>query len=149
MIRITVQQEDFDAGAEIAAAGEGGMGAVSVFIGRVRGDIATGGVSALTLEHYPGMTERALDALVRQAVERWPLGAVTIIHRVGTLRPGEQIVLVVTASAHRVAALESTAFLIDKLKTQAPFWKKETDTAGKSIWVDARESDDAAAALWD
>jgi molybdopterin synthase catalytic subunit len=146
MIRIIVQQEDFDAGAEIAAAGEAGMGAVSVFVGRVRGD---DGVSALTLEHYPGMTERALDALARQAVERWPLGAVTIIHRVGTLRPGDQIVLVVTASAHRVAALESTAFLIDILKTQAPFWKKETGAGGNSIWVDARESDDAAAALWD
>jgi molybdopterin synthase catalytic subunit len=152
MIRIAVQHEDFDAGAEIAAAGEGGMGAVSVFIGRVRGDDkgdGSGGVTALTLEHYPGMTERALDALAQQAVQRWPVGAVTIIHRVGTLRPGDQIVLVVTASAHRVDALESTAFLIDKLKTQAPFWKKETGAGGNSIWVDARESDDAAAALWD
>ncbi len=146
MIRISVQREDFDAGAEMAAAGQGDMGAVSSFIGRVRGQ---DGVSSMTLEHYPGMTERALEELAGQAKARWSLGAVTIIHRVGALRAGDQIVLVVTASAHRAAALESTAFLIDKLKTQAPFWKKETDAAGNSMWVDAKEGDYAAAVSWD
>ncbi len=146
MIRISVQQEDFDAGAEMAAAGQGDVGAVSAFVGRVR---AQGGVSSMTLEHYPGMTQRALDTLAAQAAARWPLGAVTIIHRVGTLKAGEQIVLVVTTSAHRAAALESAAFLIDKLKTEAPFWKKETDAAGKSTWVDAKEGDYSAADAWD
>lgn len=146
MIRISVQRDDFDAGAEMAAAAQGDMGAVSAFVGRVRGQ---GGITEMTLEHYPGMTEAALKALASQAVARWPLGAVTIIHRVGTLVAGAQIVLVVTASAHRAASLESTAFLIDKLKTDAPFWKKETDASGNSAWVAAKDGDYAAAVSWD
>lgn len=146
---IRVQQEDFDPGAEMAAltAGNTAIGGVASFIGLVR-DMADGdGVSAMTLEHYPGMTERRLKEIDDEAHKRWPLAASLIIHRYGRLEPGERIVIVATASAHRQAALESCAFLIDWLKTQAPFWKLE-DTGEGERWVEARASDDAAAARW-
>ena len=146
---IRVQAEDFDPGAEIAALTDGktSIGGVASFIGLVR-DIADGeNVSAMTLEHYPGMTERQLEEVEREAHDRWPIDASLIIHRYGRLEPGDRIVLVVTASAHRQAALESCAFLIDWLKTKAPFWKVE-DTAEGERWVEARTSDDEAAARW-
>ncbi len=155
---IRVQREDFDVGAEIEAlrTGNTAIGGIASFVGTVR-DLAgdtpvtaqAGGtpVTAMTLEHYPGMTERELERIEREANERWPLEASLIIHRYGRLELGDRIVLVVTASAHRTAALESCAFLIDWLKTKAPFWKKE-ETPGGESWVDARDSDDAAAARW-
>ena len=146
---IRVQQEDFDPGNEIAAltAGKTSIGGVASFIGLVR-DIADGDdVRAMTLEHYPGMTERQLEEVEAEAHKRWPLDASLIIHRYGRMAPGDRIVLVVTASAHRQAALESCAFLIDWLKTKAPFWKVE-DTNDGERWVAARASDDQAAARW-
>jgi molybdopterin synthase catalytic subunit len=146
---IRVQQEDFDPGVEIAAltAGKTRIGGVASFIGLVR-DLADGDdVAAMTLEHYPGMTERQLEEVEAEAHRRWPLDASLIIHRYGRLEPGERIVLVVTASSHRKAALESCAFLIDWLKTQAPFWKLEATGDGER-WVEARTSDDEAAERW-
>ena len=145
MKRIAVQDADFDVGAELAQLHGANAGAIASFTGFVRGD---DGVSAMTLEHYPGMTERALAALADEAVARWPLSGVTVIHRVGTLPRGAQIVFVGTASAHRAAALDACAFLIDRLKTDAPFWKKEHG-AGGARWVAAKASDDAAATRWD
>lgn len=144
MIRVLVQTGDFDAGAELATLNRDDCGGVASFTGIVRSD---GGLTALTLEHYPAMTEKALRALADEAVARWPLVAATIIHRVGRLVPGDQIVFVGTASAHRAAALESCAYLIDRLKTDAPFWKKEEREAGDQ-WVAAKTSDDQAAARW-
>ena len=146
MIRISVQEADFDVGAELAALPEEtlGVGAVASFIGIVRGG---GGLFALTLEHYPGMTEAALHKIAEQADARWPLTAITILHRVGRLVPGERIVLVAAASGHRAAALEAVGFLIDWLKTHAPFWKREEGTFGHR-WVDPRGTDDVAAARW-
>ena len=146
MATIRVQTADFDIGAEIArlTAGHTGIGGISAFVGTVRG----GEVAGLTLEHYPGMTERAMADIVARAAARWPLYGCTVIHRVGVLKPGENIVLVLTASAHREAALAATAFLIDWLKTAAPFWKKETRADGSVAWVEARESDENAAAAW-
>ena len=146
---IRVQQEDFDIGTEIAALTEGrtDIGGVASFIGLVR-DIAGGeSVGAMTLEHYPGMTEKALAALVEDANARWTLLDVTVIHRVGRLLPGDPIVLVVVASSHRGEAFAACEFIMDYLKTQAPFWKKEETPEGER-WVDARASDDAAAARW-
>lgn len=146
---VRVQSEDFDVGAEIAAltAGRTDIGGVATFLGLVR-DIAGGDeVKAMTLEHYPGMTEKMLSEIEAEARERWPLDEALIIHRYGRLEPGDRIVLVVTASAHRQAALESCAFLIDWLKTKAPFWKLE-ETGKGDHWVEARESDDEAAARW-
>lgn len=145
MRRIAIQLDDFDTGAELAALGQGNTGAVASFTGHVRGD---GGLIAMTLEHYPGMTEAALAALADEAETRWALSGLTLIHRVGRLVPGDRIVLVATASAHRAAALDACAFLIDRLKTDAPFWKKEEDGSGTVRWVDARDSDGAAAARW-
>jgi molybdopterin synthase catalytic subunit len=152
MIHIKVQTENFDVGAEIAAltSGRTDIGGIGCFVGTVR-DNAKGASSAITgmaLEHYPGMTERSIARIVAQAEERWPLLGCTVIHRVGELRPGENIVLVIAASAHRRAALDATAFLIDWLKTKAPFWKRETFADGAGAWVDARDDDDAAAARW-
>jgi molybdopterin synthase catalytic subunit len=147
---VRVQREDFDVGAEIAAltAGRTDVGGVATFLGLVR-DLADGdSVSAMTLEHYPGMTEKMLAEIEAEAQARWPLDASLIIHRYGRLEPGDRIVLVVTASAHRQAALESCAFLIDWLKTRAPFWKLE-ETGDGGHWVEARESDDEAAARWE
>ncbi|MEY2927249.1 MAG: hypothetical protein RL367_1726 [Pseudomonadota bacterium] len=145
MKRVSVQTSDFDAGAELAALNRLGGGGVASFTGLVRGD---GGLSAMTLEHYPAMTQKALAALTDEAVRRWNLLGTTLIHRVGRLVPGDQIVFVGTASAHRAAALESCAWLIDRLKTDAPFWKKEERAQG-AAWVAAKASDDAAAARWD
>jgi molybdopterin synthase catalytic subunit len=144
---IRVQQEDFDVGRELDALAKGnaGIGGVASFVGLVR-DIG-GGASAMTLEHYPGMTEKMLARVEAEANARWPLDASLIIHRYGRLEPGERIVLVATASAHRQAALESCAFLIDWLKTKAPFWKLE-ETAAGGQWVEAREADEAAARRW-
>lgn len=145
---VRVQEADFDLGAELAAltAGNHRIGGLGVFVGVVR-DGGGGAVAGMSLEHYPGMTERQLEAIEAEARARWPLEASLIVHRVGRLLPGENIVLVACASAHRQAALDATAFLIDWLKTKAPFWKLE-ETAEGERWVDARESDDAAAARW-
>jgi molybdopterin synthase catalytic subunit len=145
MIHIRVSPEDFDVGAEATRLSSDGTGGVATFIGVVRGG---DGLMSMTLEHYPAMSERALQALAESATERWPLSAVTIIHRVGELTPGDQIVFVGTASAHRAAALESCAYLIDRLKTDAPFWKSERFADGRAEWVEARGSDDEAAARW-
>jgi molybdopterin synthase catalytic subunit len=152
MAHIKVQTEDFDVSAEIVAltAGRADIGGIGCFVGTVRADARNVGskVIGLTLEHYPGMTERAISNIADQAAEKWPLLGCTVIHRVGPLRPGENIVLVVAASSHRQAALDATAFLIDWLKTKAPFWKREDFADGEGAWVDAREADDAAAARW-
>lgn len=146
---IRVQREDFDVGAELSrlTAGRKDVGGVATFIGLVR-DIAAGAaIGAMTLEHYPGMTEKKLAEVEAEAQRRWPLQATLIIHRYGRLEPGDRIVFVATASAHRQAALESCAFLIDWLKTKAPFWKLEETPAGPQ-WVEARDSDDTAAERW-
>jgi molybdopterin synthase catalytic subunit len=146
---IRVQREDFDIGAEIAAltAGRHAIGGVASFVGLVR-DIAGGAaVGAMTLEHYPGMTEKKLAEIEAEAHRRWQLDASLIVHRYGRLEPGDRIVLVVTAAAHREAALASCGFLIDWLKTQAPFWKLEETPAGEH-WVAAREADEDAARKW-
>ncbi|MBM3505114.1 MAG: molybdenum cofactor biosynthesis protein MoaE [Alphaproteobacteria bacterium] len=146
---IRVQREDFDVGAEIEALTRDNpaIGGVASFIGLVRDVAGSDRVRAMTLEHYPGMTERQLAAIDEEARRRWPLDATLIIHRFGRLEPGDRIVLVVTASAHRQAALEACAFLIDWLKTKAPFWKNE-ETPHGARWVAARHEDDAAAARW-
>lgn len=146
---ISVQTEDFDAGAELKRlqALDAGCGAVASFVGCVRNHNDGEAVSGLTLEHYPGMTEKSLAGIVARAAARWPLLGVTLIHRVGPLRLGEQIVLVAVASAHRDAAFDACRFIMDFLKTEAPFWKKE-DTAAGSRWVDARESDESALGKW-
>ena len=150
MIRVVVQEADFDAGAELRRLQDEarGAGAVASFIGIVRPESAGEKLLLMTLEHYPGMTERELSRIADEATARWQLSAVTIIHRVGVLRPQDQIVLVVTASAHRQAAFDGCAFVMDYLKTQAPFWKKETRASGE-YWIEARSSDDEAAARWD
>ncbi|MEL7216255.1 MAG: molybdenum cofactor biosynthesis protein MoaE [Pseudomonadota bacterium] len=145
MAHVSVQSADFDIGAEIdALASSGDIGAVVSFTGLVRD---TGGVSEMELEHYPGMTEAALQAIAAEATQRWPLAGVRIIHRFGPLQPQDRIVLVLTASRHRAAAFEAAEFIMDYLKTCAPFWKKETTPDGAK-WVDARETDDAAEARW-
>jgi len=143
--RIQIQTEDFDIAAELDALTEGtDAGAVCSFQGHVRKE---GNLSALTLEHYPRMTEEEITRLVGEAATRWPLLAVTVLHRVGTLQPGERIVLVAVASSHRHAAFDACEFLIDYLKTHAPFWKEETRGA-EHHWVGARHSDEEAAARW-
>lgn len=146
---VRVQTEDFDAGHEIAAlrAGNAKVGAVASFIGVAR-DINDGAqVATLTLEHYPGMTEAALEDICQRARSRWDLLDVLVIHRVGPLRPLDQIVLVIVTSAHRGEAFAACEFVMDYLKTEAPFWKKEQTPSGPR-WVDAREADDAARARW-
>jgi molybdopterin synthase catalytic subunit len=144
---IRVQQAPFDIAAETAALASGrtDVGGIASFIGITRAD---DGLVRMVLEHYPGMTERAIAAIVREAAARWPLTGCTVIHRVGPLVPGEPIVLVLAASAHRAAALEACAFLIDWLKTRAPFWKREEFANGAARWVEARACDDEAAARW-
>lgn len=146
---VRIQQEDFDAGAEIARlrAGNPKIGAVASFIGIVRDLNEGAAVGSITLEHYPGMTEKSLTAIAEQAEARWNLCDALIIHRVGTLPPTDQIVLVVTTSSHRGDAFAACQFVMDYLKTEAPFWKKEV-TADGSRWVDARDSDDAARDRW-
>ena len=147
---VRIQQEDFDVSTEIRAlAGpRTDIGAVVTFTGLVRGEAGGRPIASMTLEHYPGMTEAELVRVEREAHARWPLQASRIVHRYGMLKPGDNIVLVVTASAHRQAAFEAAAFLMDYLKTRAPFWKKEAGADGHGHWVDARESDDAAAGRW-
>jgi molybdopterin synthase catalytic subunit len=146
-VSVRVQREDFDIGAEVRrlAAGRTDIGAVVTFTGTVRGD---DGLAGMTLEHYPGMTEEELARVEADARARWPLLASLIVHRIGTLRPGDNIVLVATASLHRQAAFAAAEFLMDYLKTRAPFWKKELAADGSERWVEARESDDAAAGRW-
>jgi molybdopterin synthase catalytic subunit len=146
---VRVQAEPFDPGAELSRFTRGcpDAGGIASFLGVVRGEHDGVPVTAMTLEHYPGMTERQIAALEAEARERWPLDAVLILHRIGRMLPGEPIVLVLTAAAHRAAALDSCAFLIDWLKTRAPFWKLEETPAGER-WVEARDSDDLAAARW-
>jgi molybdopterin synthase catalytic subunit len=150
MATIRVQPEDFDIGAEVAAltSGRTDIGGIGCFVGTVRDSSASRPIAALTLEHYPGMTERAMARIAGEAERRWSLLGCTLIHRVGRLAPGANIVLVVAAAAHRQAALDATAFLIDWLKTRAPFWKKEIFLDGSEAWVAARESDEDAAARW-
>ncbi|UWQ22994.1 molybdenum cofactor biosynthesis protein MoaE [Jannaschia sp. W003] len=144
-MRVSVQEADFDLGAEAAALEATGAGAVVTFTGVVR-DVS-GGLRHMELEHYPGMTAKALEAIAAEAVERWPLTAATVIHRHGRLEPGARIMMVGTASAHRGAAFEAAEFLMDYLKSRAPFWKKEV-TAEGGAWVDAREDDEAALRRW-
>jgi molybdopterin synthase catalytic subunit len=146
---IRVQEQDFDIGAEIAALRKGrtDAGAIAAFIGTVRGKDQSDGVSAMMLEHYPGMTEKELARIETEAHTRWPLLGSVIVHRTGRLLPGDNIVLVVTLSAHRAAAFEAAQFLMDYLKTSAPFWKTEETGMGRR-WVEARESDEAGAARW-
>ena len=146
---VRVQAEDFDVSAEIAALRRGNpkIGAVASFVGVVR-DVNDGdSVAALKLEHYPGMTEKAIEAIVAEAKARWEIVDVTVVHRVGELRPLDQIVLVVVAGGHRGDAFAACEFIMDYLKTRAPFWKKEQTPQG-ARWVEARSSDDEAAERW-
>ncbi len=145
-MRIVVQADPFDFGAEAAAFAEGrdDLGAVVTFTGVVRGDAA---LERMEIEHYPGMTEKALEQIAAEAVRRWDLGDVLVIHRYGPMRPGERIMMVATAAAHREAAFDSAAFLMDYLKSRAPFWKKEHAADGDS-WVAARAADEAALTRW-
>ena len=149
MIRIAIQEKDFSIEQELnlLRSGRVDIGAIASFIGLVR-DINEGeDVSLLTLEHYPGMTEKQINKIAIEAESRWPLQDITIIHRVGTLTPGDQIVLVITASSHRAAAYQANEFIMDYLKTRATFWKKET-LADRSRWVESRHCDNAAAERW-
>ena len=147
--RVTVQAADFDLGAEVAAlrAGDAGIGAVAAFIGTVRDRNDGLGVSSMELEHYPGMTERAIESMIDEASRRFGIRAARVIHRIGVLHPQDQIMMVAVACAHRGHAFQACEFLMDYLKTQAPFWKKEQTPEG-ARWVDARSSDDAATARW-
>ena len=150
MSSVRVQTEDFDVSAEMLTLRQRNpkIGAVASFVGVVR-DLNDGdSVSTLTLEHYPGMTEKSLEAIVQQAKERWDIYDALIVHRVGTMRPLDQIVLVIVTSAHRGESFEACEFLMDYLKTRAPFWKKEVTPEGER-WVDARSSDDVAAKRWE
>jgi molybdopterin synthase catalytic subunit len=148
MADVRVQTEDFDVGAEFAAltAGRSDIGGIGCFVGTVRDDGQ--GIAALMLEQYPAMTQRALERIAAEAERRWSLLGCTVVHRHGRLLPGANIVLVLAASAHRQPALDATGFLIDWLKTSAPFWKKEEFADGTTKWVDARKTDDEAAARW-
>ncbi len=145
MIRVTVTLEPFDAGTAITSLSGADVGAVASFIGIVRDD---GGLVALTLEHYPAMTHAALQALAEVAASRWSLAGVVVHHRIGRLVPGDPIVLVATAAAHRHPALEACAFLIDRLKIDAPFWKHESYRDGRNHWVEPRASDASTADRW-
>ena len=148
-MKILVQSEAFELGAEVNAISQGrtDIGAIASFVGLARDMNEGSGVQAMTLEHYPGMTEKALTGLVEEARSRWALLDVTVIHRVGRLLPGDPIVLVAVASRHRGEAFAACEYIMDALKTRAPFWKKE-ETAEGERWVEARASDDAAAARW-
>lgn len=147
--RVSIQTADFDLGAEVSAlrAADPGVGAVASFVGTVRDRNDGLGVSAMELEHYPGMTEKAIEGMIDEALRRFDIRAARVIHRVGPLAPLDQIVLVVVTSAHRGSAFQACEFLMDYLKTQAPFWKKEHTPQG-ARWVDARVSDDAALERW-
>ena len=147
---VRVQAEDFDVSAELARlrAGDARVGAVAAFIGTVRDVNEAASVATMTLEHYPGMTEKALASIVDEAKSRWDIFDALVVHRVGALAPADQIVLVAVTGAHRGEAFAACEFIMDYLKTRAPFWKKEATAAGER-WVDARSSDDAAAARWE
>ena len=147
--RVSIRSEDFDLGAEVAALrrGDGGVGAVAAFIGTVRERNDGAAVQSLELEHYPGMTEAAIEAMIDEAMRRFEIRAARVVHRIGVLAPSAQIVLVVVTAAHRGEAFQACEFLMDYLKTQAPFWKKEAGPGG-SRWVDARVADDAALSRW-
>jgi len=147
--RVCIQHEDFDLGAEVARlrADDGGVGAVAAFVGTVRDRSDGRAVASMELEHYPGMTEAAIEAMIDQAVARFDIRAARVIHRIGELAARDQIVLVAVTSAHRGDAFQACEFLMDYLKTSAPFWKKEATDAG-ARWVDARVADDAALARW-
>ena len=147
--RVSIQTDDFDLTDEVARlrAGDGGVGAVCAFVGTVRDRGGDGEVRSMALEHYPGMTERAIEAMIDEACRRFDVRGVRVVHRIGLLRPHDQIVLVAVASAHRGQSFQACEFLMDYLKTQAPFWKKEQTPAG-ARWVDARVSDDDALARW-
>ena len=147
--RVSIRSDDFDLGAEVAALrqGDGAVGAVAAFIGTVRDRNDGAAVQSLELEHYPGMTEAAIEAMIDEAMRRFEIRAVRVVHRVGVLAPTAQIVLVAVTAAHRGQAFQACEFLMDYLKTQAPFWKKETTPEG-ARWVDARQADDAALARW-
>jgi len=150
MSRVSVQQHDFDPGVELSALTDGrtDIGAAVSFVGLVR-DIHGGeSVSALTLDHYQGMTERELEKIADEAADRWPLDDIRIVHRFGRMLPGERIVLVIVLSAHRRAAFEACDFIMDFLKTRAPFWKREETPDGGDKWVTAKASDDADADRW-
>lgn len=149
MSEISIQSADFDAGAEIARlrAAAKGIGAVTAFVGVVSDDNENATVSSLTLEHYPGMTEKTIAAIIAEARQRWPLLGVKVIHRIGELQPSDQIVFVGAASRHRGEAFSACEFIMDFLKTEAPFWKKERTASGER-WVDARAADNAALARW-
>ena len=144
---VRVQTGDFDVGAESRALQAETVGGIALFVGTVRGLSSDDGVTAMTLEHFPGMTESEIERIEAEARQRWPLEDVTIIHRVGRLLPGEQIVMVAAASAHRQAAFDAAQFIMDFLKTDAPFWKAE-ERAGKTSWVDAKDGADAARDRW-
>jgi molybdopterin synthase catalytic subunit len=148
-LSVSIQTEDFSLEDEIAAlrTGEAGVGAVCAFVGTVRDRNDGQGVSSLELEHYPGMTERAIEAMLQEARTRFDILGARVIHRVGRLAPTDQIVAVIVTSAHRGMSFQACEFLMDYLKTQAPFWKKEATPQGER-WVDARSSDDAALARW-
>jgi len=147
--RVSIRSEDFDLAAEVAALrrGDGGVGAVAAFIGTVRDRNDGAAVRSLELEHYPGMTEAAIEAMIDEAMRRFEIRAARVVHRIGVLEPSAQIVLVAVSSAHRGDAFQACEFLMDYLKTQAPFWKKEAGPGG-TRWVDARIADDAALARW-
>src|ERR1700712_4628697 len=149
-ITIRIQEADFDIAQEIAALTNGrtDIGAVVTFSGVCRGGEGGDAIAALTLEHYPGMAEAEIARHAEEAVSRWPLTGVTVIHRVGRITPGENIVLVLTASAHRQAAFHAAEFLMDYLKANAPFWKSEESTSGTN-WVEAQDRDDLAGERWD
>jgi molybdopterin synthase catalytic subunit len=149
MLTIRVQTGDFDLAAEMVAltAGRSGIGGIGCFVGVVR-DNAAHPLAALSLEHYPGMTEQAMTAIAAEAMKRWDLASCTLLHRVGRLPVGANIVLVLAAAAHRRAALDAAGFLIDWLKTKAPFWKQELFADGTSRWIEARADDDKAASSW-
>ena len=146
MIRVAVQPESIDVSAEMAAHDAGGHGASAAFVGRVRGD---GGLTELFLDHHPVLTQSGLDALAVEATARWSLSALTLIHRVGGMAPGETIVLVLASSAHRAEALAAVEFLIDRLKTDVMLWKRETFDDGRTAWVEQRDSDHERAERWD
>jgi len=149
-VSIRIQHEDFDTGAEIARLrlARPDVGAVAAFVGQVRDMNAGDGISAMTLEHYPGMTEKTLEVIVESAKARWDIFDALVIHRIGRLQPQDQIVLVVVSGAHRGVAFAACEFIMDYLKTEAPFWKKE-ETPGGLRWVEARSTDEAARRRWE
>ncbi len=148
--RVVIQTADFNLADEVAAlrAGDGGVGAVCAFVGTVRDRSEGSSVTAMELEHYPGMTEKSIEAMIDEAHRRFDIRAARVIHRIGLLQPQDQIVLVAVTSAHRGQSFQACEFLMDYLKTRAPFWKKETAADGGQRWVDAREADETALTRW-